>query len=158
MNPESVLTSVIEVGIGIAGFSGIVAALSRTRSDWPEVARVYFSILLLMSISQVAFAFLPMLLATTGFAEEHMWRISSVVWLAWSGAILIVRITQFRRTGSSATPAMGATLLGFVVGFSLQTANVVYFNTAWPYLTTIVGGLLIAFSFFVQLLREIWSE
>ena len=82
MDPDAVLTTAIEVAIGIAGFSGVVVALgSRIGIEWPKSAPVSLSALLLMSISTVFFGFLPLLMLSAAVSEERVWSSASGIHL-----------------------------------------------------------------------------
>ena len=73
---EVILTAA-EIAIGLAGFSGIVAAFSRMR---PE-DRVRFLMLVGGSFFVIVVAFVPFLLELGGLAEPSVWRGSSGIWL-----------------------------------------------------------------------------
>ena len=158
MEPETVLSAATEVGIAIAGFTGIVAAISRTRAAWSPQARVYFSILLGMSVAAVAFALLPMLLSIAGTAETTVWTVSSGLYVVYVVALSMIRSIQLGRAGIRwQSGPIGVTAGTSAILVTLQLVNVAFLHEPWPHLVAVVVSLLLAFSFFIYLLSEIWE-
>lgn len=151
-----VLTSAIEVGIAIAGFTGIVIALSRRDGD--ESARALLvSILLLASIASVFFAFLPMLLSLGGMGDASVWRACSAIFLVY---IVGVGVYRWRQIGTArrASPAVVAGGSLFLAAVLLQLPNILVWGAAGPYLVLIVAYVLYAFSIFVALVWDVWRD
>jgi len=155
--PDMVLTSAIEVGIAIAGFTGIVIALSKRDAETNSRA-LLVSILLLTSIASVFFSFLPMLLSLAGLADPTVWRTSSAAFLIYMAAVLAYRVRQFGavRPRSSAPVALGGSL--FLAAVLLQIPNALSWTAAWPYLVLIVAYVIYSFSVFVTLLWDVWHD
>jgi hypothetical protein len=155
--PDMVLTSAIEVGISIAGFTGIVIALSR-RDGGESSRALLISILLLASIASVFFSFLPMLLSLAGLDDSTVWSTSSATFLTYIVAVFAYRLRQLGavRPRSSAAVVVGGMV--FLSGVLLQIPNVIWLKAAWPYLVLIVAYVLYAFSVFVTLLWNVWSD
>ena len=60
MEVEATLAVLAEIAIAIAGFSGIVAALSRrTESEWTALDRIRLGMLLQISLVGALFSLLP---------------------------------------------------------------------------------------------------
>lgn len=152
-----VLTSAIEVGIAIAGFTGIVIALSKRDAD-SNARALLVSILLLASIASVFFSFLPMLLSLSGLAEANVWRVSSATFLIYITAVFGYRARQLDavRPRSSAAVVLGGAL--FFAGVLLQIPNVLWWMAAWPYLVLVVAYVIYSFSVFVTLLWDVWRD
>jgi hypothetical protein len=95
---ESVLTSVIEVGIATAGFSGIIAVLGRrSQGEWRTADLVRMSILLQASFAAILLSFLPMVLDGAGLSEPTVWRIASACFIAYAAIFGVRRLRQIRR-------------------------------------------------------------
>ena len=156
-NPETILTSAIEVGIGVVGFGAIVVALLGKN----EVGRILLATLLRASIAVVMFSFLPLLLVNIGLIDDKLWMTCSSVYLIYFIAVLTLR---FRESASSSGQGKAqlqrnlfALFFGSIVGL-LQIANVVYFHSAWPYLTMIVSTVFIAVGTFANILSMVWRK
>ncbi len=155
--PDMVLTSAIQVGIAIAGFTGIVIALSKRDADAKSRA-LLVSILLLSSIGSVFFSFLPMLLSLAGLDAATVWGASSVAFLLYIIAVIAYRWRQFGAVRPAASaPVVGGGLL-FAAAILLQIPNVLAWRAAWPYLVLIVAYVIYSFSVFVTLLWNVWSD
>ncbi len=157
IQPDTVLTSAIEVGIAIAGFTGIVIALSKRDANADSRA-LLISILLLTSIASVFFAFLPMLLSVAGLDDSTVWTASSAAFLAYISVVFSYRL---RQRGAFPARSRAAVSLGgaiFLVGVVLQIPNVFILNSAWPYLVLIVSYVIYSFSVFVTLLWNVWHD
>ena len=155
--PDMVLTSAIEVGIAIAGFTGIVIALSRRDAD-ADARALLVSILLLTSIASVAFSFLPMLLSIAGLDDPTVWCASSSAFLVYVAGVFTLRARQFGsvRPRSSAPITAGFSL--FLAAVLLQIPNAFMWMAAWPYLVLIVAYVLYSFSVFVALVWDVWRD
>ena len=155
---ESVLSSAIEAGIGIVGFSGIIVAISsRSQGEWPPVERVRLNSLLGSSFAAVFFAFLPFILLSAGIPMVHIWRIGSALFLLSLAVVAVIRFRQFKRASPRMSRQDSATFV-FVGGLlALQIVNVAVIGADWPYLVGVLGGLAIAAAQFVRLLVELRS-
>ncbi len=64
-----------EVGIALAGFTGLVVVLGRrAHGDWTPAERTQLAILLQTSLAAVFFALLPLLIPRLPFPETAAWR------------------------------------------------------------------------------------
>ena len=74
--PEAeTLRLIAEVGIAIAGFSGVVVVLRRGAGDSWEVGRLWM--LLVQALGAMLFAFVPLLLEMAGLSASANWRCSN---------------------------------------------------------------------------------
>ena len=72
MDPQTTLATIAEVGIAIAGFGGVIAAIaSVTPRGFSKVARTVFRALLTGCIMLVAFALLPQVLSAAALGETQ---------------------------------------------------------------------------------------
>lgn len=128
-----VLLTMAQIAVGLAGFSGVVAAFSQTR-EFPAADRVRFLYLVGGTFFVIVLAFVPFLLALSGVEEPGLWRWASGVWLA---AVLVcvplvlrgrtVILKQGRRAPGWSVLVIFVLALGATTA---QAGNVL----AWPFL------------------------
>ncbi|MEK6591702.1 MAG: hypothetical protein AABZ67_01340 [Pseudomonadota bacterium] len=157
LTADIVLTSAIQVAIAIAGFTGIIIAISK-GAQISARERISVSILLLASIATVTFAFLPMIFLNAGVSERSTWMTSSILFVIYFVSIVSYRVTQFRQSGVTmpAAVASGIGILGIVA--LLQLANAIFIRDSWPYLILIVSYVIYSFIVFAYLLWSLWTE
>ena len=157
LTADIVLTSAIQVGIAIAGFTGIVVAISKGAKISAR-ERISVSILLLASIATVTLAFLPMIFLNAGVSERSTWMTSSILFLIYFVSIVSYRVTQFRRSGVT-MPRPVSLGIGFLgISALLQAANAIFIRDSWPYLILIVSYVIYSFIVFAYLLWSLWTE
>jgi hypothetical protein len=149
-----VLLTAAEIGIGLAGFSGVVAAFTRLRTE----DRVRFLMLVGGSFFVVVLAFVPFLLDLAGLTERGVWRWSSAIWaILFAGCIPLLRAGR-RVIVAHGTPAPGwsiVLIVGVVAAVSLvQLGNV----AGWPYapgpvpfILALMSGLVASGAIFVYI-------
>jgi len=154
---EVVLTSAIQVAVGIAGFTGIIAALSGGAKIGAR-ERISVSILLLAAIATVTMSFLPMILLNAGVNERSAWMTSSIIFVAYFVSIVSYRFYEFRRVGTAMPRplSLGIAFLGLCA--ALQIVNAVLIRDSWPYLVLIVGYVVYSFLVFAYLLWTLWRQ
>lgn len=149
MQANELLSNFIEVGIGIAGFSSIVVALSRhVISDQVKLA---FLQLWIQSGAIIVFSSLPLLLGTAGVRDNLTYVIASASYGIYLTCVFI--FTPARKRFRS-HPILLVGLLFPAICF----ANAYYLGSSWPYLSVILGGILIAFISFYQLIKMTWAS
>ena len=153
MEPQATLAIAAEVGIGIAGFSSIAAAVSarfggdRARTSWLQLR-----MLLQASFAVVLAAYFPMILAATSLHPSSVWLVASSVYATW---LIIAFCMALRLRGLRAlntANALAATLTFSSLAFHLY--NVLVAAESWPYLAALACGLSFAFAQFVFLVRD----
>ena len=157
------LTLVGELAIGVAGFSGVVAALTRRSADaWRPIDVLRFQMLIRQSVTAAMFAVLPALLLTSGVPDTVTWRIVAGAWLA-SIPLLVFRLTLSARNQVSAKPEDTSRALYAVVGAApvasaaLELVNLVALAAPWPHLVVLAISLFVAVSLFVRLATVAFS-
>jgi hypothetical protein len=90
MQGESALTVVAEVALGLAGFTGIVMALSRSSDFWHDWDAYRAFLLLLSGLGAFILSLVPFSLHFFGISEPSIWRICSAVMIVYSGLVLVV--------------------------------------------------------------------
>ena len=157
--PESdLLTALAEVGIGTAGFAGIVAAISSRSGPWAPLDRMRLQMLLSISLSVVVFSLLPLGIYA-GLADLHSsWLVSSILFLMvhlLSGVMLpMVKMRPLAMTheGFASIPIARLHMAAALIASMLLVLNIVSLSTAWPYLASLGFLLCSAMGIFVELL------
>jgi hypothetical protein len=126
---SDLLQTLAEVGISLAGFTGIVAVLGR-RSDgeWAPHEWLRLAMMLNFSFGSVFFAFLPLLFVAVGAREPGAWAASSALLAAFllvSYGIIVRRVLQLGDVARSEFPRWAGVTVGAgtLVVFGLQTSN-----------------------------------
>jgi hypothetical protein len=81
MDALDTLQTLADIGLGIAGFSGIVAVFIRKAGGDGELAAFRVANLLVFSFSGLFLAVAPTGLALSGIEDESLWRVSSGVFV-----------------------------------------------------------------------------
>ena len=144
-----ILTSLIEVGIGIAGFSSIVVTLSR-HSVTTEMKQVFVQ-LWIQSAGIIIFSAVPLLLAVANFGPDKVYTVASYLY----GAFLAIAIPSALYLQRSFIPKTAYVALAFPVAV---LANGVFFGEAWLYILILILGALGAFIAFFRLIQLVWSR
>ena len=160
MESEGILTALAEVGIAIAGFSGIVVALQHRSGRWPEIDQVRFSMLLQVSLASVFSSLIPILLHLVNPAKTFVWAWSSGLWLAYILPMAVYRVTRNLPAVTAASEPvskfMGAYIItSLTLQILLQTTNLVWLREPWPHVLTILLSLLLASLLFIRLLHGV---
>jgi hypothetical protein len=164
MDAEETFLTLAEVGIALAGFSGIVAVLGgRAQGSWPDIDRLRLSILLQTSFSAVLWSFAPIVLFYAELDPPVTWSITSGSYALYLVIGVGYRIRQTRAIARSqpelVDPQYVALVVsGVVVIAVLQIINAIILRTLWPHLVAILWALVTAFIQFVRLLRGIWAQ
>ncbi len=75
MSEAENLHIVAEIGIALAGFSGVVVALGHRSGRTAGIARLW--LLLAQALGAVIFAFVPLLLEAAGLEPSATWRVTN---------------------------------------------------------------------------------
>lgn len=104
------LRNFAEVGIAIAGFSGITAAIgSRSFTSWSSVERVQLLSLLETAGLVVLFSLVPQMLRPILDSEQHLWITSNGLYALAHIAHSVLSVRRGRRLSAQA-PAQAASL------------------------------------------------
>jgi hypothetical protein len=154
------LSTIAEVGLGLAGFTGILVALGRSGAAFsrPEVLRLL--LLLVSSFGAVFLALLPFALHESGVGDSACWRLSSAILaafttvsLAYLGYQIQRHRGEFGRLFSSAVFAVVAS--GSLAIVLLQLANAAGLGArprSGPYVFGLLWLLFIASLQFARIL------
>jgi hypothetical protein len=158
MMPDTdALHTVAELGIGLAGFSGIVIALSRDPGELAPFDALRVMLLLGSSISAAVLALLPIGLLAAGMQGAPVWRVSSALLALATAAMLFESGRRFLSLPEPLTPAIGQFLiLGGVVNLLCQFLNAIalgfdgsfavfYFGLVWLIVFSGIQFILLMF-------------
>ena len=162
MDTQAALAIVAEIGIGVAGFSGIaMAVLTRSVRELVETRWVELRTLLVTSLAIVLLAYLPMLLGAGSLSDTVTWTIASGVYGAWVLFSVAVFFGGFRRLAGVSGHTRRTALVTFGLACTslvLSVLNVAALQTGWPYLAALACGMLVTFIQFVSLVRSLWES
>ena len=96
MSEAENLHIVAEVGIALAGFSGVVVALGHRSEGGSGIGRLW--LLLAQALGAVIFAFVPLLLEAAGLEPSTNWRVSNGAISVFGLSIVIGSNWQQRRS------------------------------------------------------------
>jgi hypothetical protein len=157
MTAESLLITYVQIGVAIAGFSGIVVSLgNRGRGEWSYHERQLLYTLLRMSGGCALLSALPLVLASTGLAEPIVWSASSGCSVVMQLGLMVDRARQVVRDANTLARERWILAGGFgggMVCMAAQVVNCVWLGVAWPHLATITWHLAMSFIVFVRLVQ-----
>ena len=157
MEGADALGLIAEVGIAIAGFAGVVAALRAPGGRIRPYAAFRIGVLIGLSASAVLLSMLPSTLHFAGVGGESIWRLSSSVMVLLILAILlgsIRMVARLTRAGEEGPPGLRF-FAPFIVStyasiVALQVANVAFLQQLWPFhlgLLLMTALSLVAFAY-----------
>ena len=141
MRPDEFLLLVAPLGIGLAGFSGLVSAF-HPRRNWNPADFVRLQSLVIASFAVTFFALWPVVLLAV-MDPTDVWRIASASHILYLAQIRIRRLRSLRRTGRSWRDF--APWYIDVLFYPLQVLavlNVVLWGSFAPYAAAVVFQLL----------------
>ena len=156
----SSLPSLIEFFIGLAGFSGIVVALSGSSVASDPLDRFRVLVLLGNALGGGVFAALPLMLVDSGIWEETAWALASGAFAVYTALFTLWgmrhRVTLPAQALQHLHPIMWLAGNGGLVVVSVALlANAVgwpFGTSALPYLCSLLFLLLYSCVLFVRLL------
>ena len=157
MDWQSPLGSAIEVAIGLAGFSGIVAAVGRRGAGhWTAIDQVRLRVLLTASGMALVWAFLPFLLVDA-VDLAAFWRIGSAAIACWYIAMAIRRSRQSSGILARTSIRWPLSMVFHASVVAALFANALFFGSPSLYVLGVLWELVIAFTAFVDLLLASWQ-
>lgn len=131
MDTQSILTTVAEVSIALAGFTGVVAVLgSRRNLDWTAEERLQLRTLVETSLTALFASFAPSVLHLIVASEEWVWRGANFV----LGTLHLLNLSAFLQRAREAKPTASQKCL-LVIGIAiilahfLASAGILYWHT-----------------------------
>ena len=83
MNVPDALSTIAEIALGLAGFSGVVVVLGRQPGAFSKVESGRLVLLLVSSIGAMFLALLPLALAPLELSASLLWRVSAGTFIAF---------------------------------------------------------------------------
>ncbi len=130
MEAESALQIIAEVAVGLAGFSGVVAAFHRRSDDaWGPIDVMRFRIMLGTSLTALLLSLLPFALHHIGLSSTTTWATCSAAFALYIAIVVPLDVRRGARIGSAGDPEFRQSI-AIVIGsllagvFLLQVLNV----------------------------------
>ena len=119
MDPQAILTTIAEVAVALAGFTGVVAVLGNRRDQkWTPEERLQLRTLVETSLTAMFLSFAPSVLSLTMTSDTAVWRLANFL----LGTIHLASISSFLVRTKVAKPTAGQLAL-LVTGFSAILAH-----------------------------------
>ncbi len=96
MEATEVLTLIAEIGIALAGFTGVVTVVGRPPGPLSALEAFRLSQLLALSLGAVALALLPLGLYHLGIDAPRLWQISSAAMAILGFGLLLGHVRPIR--------------------------------------------------------------
>ena len=159
MQPSELLSTLVEFSVAVAGFTGVVAALSPRRlSEWTEIQRTFFSALLGSTAISAGVSILAMVMLSAPVSASAAWSATSSVHLLLLLAVLVIRSREIRPAGSGANPASILILLAVCALVLVQGINAVLVHAGWLCVAGLSAYAFLSLLYFVVLVRQLWSD
>ncbi len=91
MDQFDAMTIIAELALGIAGFSGVIVALSSRPGEWSRVDRLRLATLLATGLGALFLVLFAMMLIMLQVDIDLVWRISSLL-MALHGLVIMITI------------------------------------------------------------------
>jgi len=154
------LTPLAELFIGIAGFSGIIVALSGASIASDPLDRFRVVALLFVALGGAFFAVVPLVLNDTGVPLKRTWVLASGTYAVYLGFYATWLIRQRYTLPTAALDSLHPIMWILALGGNAIAASLLFANAiGWPfetsaafYLYSLLYGLLFSCLQFVRLL------
>ena len=123
MDGPDALTTIAEVALGLAGFSGVVVVLGRQPGAFTRVEVGRLIVLLMSSLGAMFFALLPFALSPLGLSDSAVWRISGALLAIFATAHIGISYSELQRVRKEAPEIYSPSVR--TIHFSLLLAIVV---------------------------------
>ena len=156
---QDVLLTFAEVGVAIAGFSGIVVALGkRALGQWTQRDRYRLRDLLFASLGTGIFGFLPIVLTGANMSPAVALQYASAVFFFY----ILVGLTSFLRgSAGKLGPVSWVFAIPTLLILSMQALvafNVIYRVAEFAYYLALFWLILLSMANFAQLLLETYRD
>jgi len=163
MAPEDALFAITEVSIGLAGFSGLVAAFVQHEGKaWQRDQKARIVLLIVMSFGTIACALAPYALSGFTASPAIVWGIPMVTFSMLSMALLVHWVVLSRQYNFRlhfpwvSLPVLTAAVLLQIVNFCSGLGLVYPYSSALfvlGFLSVLVFGAIV----FLALLESVWG-
>ena len=160
MEGSEALSTIAEVGLGLAGFTGILVALGHSPEAFTRPGVLRLLLLLVSSLGAVFLALLPFALQESGVSSSACWRLSSALLAVFTSVSLALLGYQIQRHRGEFGELYSGTVFvvvatGSFAVVALQVVNVAgagAFPRSGPYLFGLLWLLFVASVQFVRIL------
>jgi hypothetical protein len=161
---EALLTTIAEISVAFAGFSGLIAIFSSTSGHGPQLAAFpQFWFMIEVSLATLFFSLLPLLLGEVGVPPRSVWAISSLA-LAPCLALYWLRVLRphpelpaERRPPPALWISFAIASSALFVALLLNGLGILIDRQSWPFLVALMlmlGGTATSFFFLLWHLRS----
>ena len=149
-----------EIGLGLAGFSGLIVAFRKDAGPLTDVQKYRLQILLAAAFGAMFLALLPELLHYMGVPPGQLWRLAGFILSCYSVVFLIWWMTASHRLKASVPEifnwfAFSRMAAGHIIAVLLQLAVIFSLlddTSPGPYLAALIWYLLHAVQQFTRML------
>ena len=157
--PQS-LQIIAEIGIGLAGFSGLIVAFRKDAGPLTSVQKYRLQVLLVLAFGAMFLALLPELLHYMGVPPDRLWTLGALVLTCYSVVFVIWWIAASFRLKASVPEifnwfAFSRMAAGHIIVVLLQLAVIFSLlddTSPGPYLAALIWYLLHAVQQFTRML------
>jgi hypothetical protein len=147
LDGQDELLTIAEIAVGLAGFSGVVAAFIQ-RGGLSTADRLRFLALFITAFEALVLAFIPIALAYGGFQDESIWRLSSIVMMLAAIAGIVSIPFAIHRMRKEIAPSLLSPILVLVpalINFVVQLMNAGAWIWQPNFVPYLIGMLLCLF-------------
>lgn len=164
MTPEDALMSIAEIAIGLAGFSGLVAAFGQRQGHtWREDQKARIVFLVILSFGMITCALLPFAISGISNSPAWIWGLPMVSYSILALVLLARWVVLSRRHGFKlqfpkvSIPIIGiATVLQVLV--MLSGFGIIMPYSAPLFVFGLLSILVFSANMFLALLHITWSD
>ncbi len=154
------LQIISEIGIGLAGFSGLIVAFRKDAGPLTNVQKYRLQVLLALAFGAMFLALLPELLHYMGVPPDRLWTLAALVLSCYSVVFVIWWVIASHRLKASVPEifswfAFSRMAAGHIIVVLLQLAVIFSLlddNSPGPYLAALIWYLLHAVQQFTRML------
>jgi hypothetical protein len=138
---EGLLLALAQVGVVVAGFAGVAAAL---RQRWTASERVQFQILVVASLAVMFFALLPPILFYVTHDAQLSVRLASGGYGLYVAQVMTRRVRAFRRARTPLRTYLWTIVVGPTVVLVVMLLNVLLWGAPGIHALGLLPGLYVA--------------
>jgi len=159
LQPEGILSTLVEFSVAVAGFTGVIAALAPKRpTNWSQLQRGFFAALLGSTAIAAGISILGLILLSSPVSNRSAWAMTSGAHLVSLLAVLYVRFREMRSARVAANAVSVSILVTVLVLIVAQGANAFVFRVGWLCIAAIGVYSFLSLIYFVVLVQELWNE
>jgi len=144
---ENFLFALGSIGLGFAGFSGLILTLRQSQRKWVPGEIAGFKFILQHSFGLTLFAFVPSLLLYSGLVERTIWRVANILLAVLFGILVLIQIVKLLGGARAASRAVLICLhtvptlaLLIIEAFAARSGSVFWYCFGLVYLLVQAAG------------------